>query len=67
MSEKTICILKRACWTFCESMLGFYTAGMGITEIDWKLALSVSATASIFSIFKSCIAGIPEANNEQDE
>lgn len=64
MSDKMLLVLKRAAWTFCESLLGFYTAGMGITEIDWKLALSVSAAAFVFSIVKSYVAGIPEESGD---
>lgn len=66
MNERVIYILKRAAWTFCESMLAFYTAGQSLSQIDWKLALSVSTAAFIFSIIKSFVTGIPEEQNNEE-
>lgn len=63
--ERLIFALKRALWTFAESMLGFVTVGMAVQDIDWKMALSVSATAVIASLLKSITAGMPE--EMQDE
>lgn len=60
MKEKMRLAIIRAIWTGCQTILGFYTVGMAITDIDWQLALSVTAAAVIFSIVKSIALGMPE-------
>lgn len=60
MKEKFILALKRALWTAGEALLGFYTVGMAITDVDWKQALSVTAAAFIFALIKSLVVGMPE-------
>ena len=60
MKEKALLALKRALWTAGEALLAFYTAGMAITDVDWKQALSVTLAALVFSFIKSLIVGMPE-------
>lgn len=60
MKEKILLALKRALWTAGEAALAFYTAGMAITDVDWKQAASVTAAAFIFSFIKSLLVGMPE-------
>lgn len=60
MKEKMLLALKRALWTAGEAALAFYTAGMAITDVDWKQAASVTAAAFIFSFIKSLLVGMPE-------
>lgn len=60
MKEKILLALKRALWTAGEALLAFYTAGMAITDVDWKQALSVTLAAFIFSFVKSLLVGMPE-------
>ena len=60
MKEKVLLALKRALWTAGEAALAFYTAGMAITDVDWKQAASVTAAAFIFSFIKSLLVGMPE-------
>lgn len=60
MKEKFILALKRALWTAGEAILGFYTVGMAITDVDWKQALSVTLAAFVFALIKSLIVGMPE-------
>lgn len=60
MKEKMLLALKRALWTAGEALLAFYTAGMAITDVDWKQALSVTLAAFIFSFVKSLLVGMPE-------
>lgn len=49
----------RALWTFAETMLGFISIGMAISEIPWTHALSVSGVAALIALLKS-IPGLPE-------
>ena len=49
----------RALKTFAQTLAGFVVVGVGINEINWPMALSVSATAAIGSLLTS-LAGIPE-------
>ena len=50
----------RALRTFAQSCAGFLVGeGVGILDVDWKAAVSVSAVAAIASLLTS-IAGLPE-------
>lgn len=56
--------LKRAVWTFLQSVLGMLTVGVAVTEFDWKSIVLVSITAAIISFLKSMVVGTPEASTE---
>lgn len=50
----------RCARTFLTTILGVWTAGTLITQVDWKTTL-VSATSATVYIFITCmIAGLPE-------
>lgn len=57
--------LKRAGWTAAQTALGMITLGVGIQDVDWLNILSVSALAAVYSILKSIVVGIPEANTDE--
>ena len=52
--------------TFAETFGAFFTVGAGLGDIQWKLAFSVSATATIFCFVK-CLKGIPEVKAIEEE
>lgn len=52
MSKKIIDTIERCLYTFAESMLGFITVGMTLSEIPWSMALSVSAVATLACFLK---------------
>lgn len=56
--------LKRAVWTFAETALGMITVGQAFTEINWLHIISVAGVASIASILKSIVIGMPEMKEE---
>ena len=55
--------LIRALHTMAQTALGMITLGVGIQTIDWLNVLSVSALAGVYSILKSIVVGIPEAQD----
>ena len=56
--------LMRALYTFAEVMLGFLAVGMSFSEVQWGHALSVSVVATVISILKSIVVGMPEVRND---
>lgn len=59
----------RAVKTFFQTILGMWTAGAVITQLDWKMILLASASASIYSLLTSIVGGLPEVSygNEYTE
>lgn len=55
---------KRALWTFSEVALSMIVLGMPFSTIDWKTIFDVALTATVISIFKSIVAGMPEFSND---
>ena len=55
--------LMRAIYTFAEVMLGFMAVGMSVSEVQWGHALSVSLVATVISILKSVVIGMPEVRD----
>ena len=53
----------RAIRTFFQTILGMWTAGMIITQVDWKTVLLASASAAVYSLLTSIVAGLPEVEN----
>lgn len=64
MKEKIIAALKRAGWTAAETALALIPVGARVEDVSWLHVLSVVAVASIISILKSIIAGMPEVGDE---
>ena len=52
--------LIRALKTFIQTILGVWTAGQVITEIDWKVVFLAAISAAIYSLLTSILAGLPE-------
>lgn len=50
--------------TFLTTLLGFWTAGSLITEVDWKMASLTSFSATVYILIACVLAGIPEVPNE---
>lgn len=55
---------KRALWTFSEVALSMIVLGMPFSTIDWKAIFDIALGASIVSILKSIVAGMPEFSND---
>ena len=55
---------KRALWTFSEVALSMIVLGMPFSAIDWKAIFDVALGASIVSVLKSIVAGMPEFSND---
>lgn len=56
----------RATKTFAQTLAGFLTVGAALSDIDWKMALSVACVAAIVSVLTSVI-GIPEVKSNESE
>lgn len=55
------CALQRALHTFAQTTLSMLVVGVPITGFDWKNIVLVSLTATVMSILKSIVVGVPEA------
>jgi len=60
MKEKIIPALKRAGWTAAECALAMIPVGVGVEDVSWLHVLSVVAVATVISLLKSVVAGMPE-------
>ena len=52
--------LIRAVKTFFQTILGLWTAGALITQLDWRMVLLSAASAAVYSILTSIVTGLPE-------
>lgn len=63
MSKKTLKWIKaagiRAIKTVAQTALSLFTVGQLLSDVDWKMVVSASLVAGIYSILTS-IAGLPE-------
>lgn len=63
MNKKTLKWLKaagiRAIKTVAQTALSLFTVGQVLSDVDWKMVVSASLVAGIYSILTS-IAGLPE-------
>ena len=50
----------RAIKTIAQTILSMLTLGMSFYDVDWKMVLSVSIIAGIYSILTSIVSGLPE-------
>lgn len=55
---------KRALWTFAEVAITMIAVGMPFSAIDWRSIIDVAFGASVLSILKSIVAGMPEFSND---
>lgn len=49
--------------TFITTILGVYTAGTIITDIDWPTTLLAAASATVYILLLCIIAGLPEVDD----
>ena len=63
MSKKTLKWIKaagiRAIKTVAQTALSLFTVGQVLSDVDWKMVISASLVAGIYSILTS-VAGLPE-------
>lgn len=63
MSKKTLKWIKaagiRAIKTVAQTALSLFTVGQLLSDVDWKMVVSASLVAGIYSILTS-VAGLPE-------
>ena len=51
--------------TFLTTILGVWTAGTLITDIDWKATLLSAFSATVYILILCIVAGLPEVNKEK--
>ena len=56
--------LVRLIRTFLTTILGVWTAGQIITDVDWKQALLAAASATIYVLILCMIQGLPEVKSD---
>lgn len=49
--------------TFLTTILGVYTAGTIITDIDWPTTLLAAASATVYILLLCIVAGLPEVDD----
>ena len=50
--------------TFLTTILGVWTAGTLITDIDWKTTLLSAFSATVYIVLLSIVSGLPEVQIE---
>lgn len=53
---------ERAAKTFAQVLVGFFTAGVTVADLDWKQALTVAVTAAVVSVLTS-VGSLPVGEN----
>lgn len=53
----------RCARTFITTILGVYTAGTIITDIDWPTTLLAAASATVYILLLCIVAGLPEVDD----
>ena len=51
--------------TFLSTILGVWTAGTIITDIDWKTTLLAAFSATVYIFITCVVAGLPEVEYER--
>lgn len=46
--------------TFLTTLLGFWTAGTLITEVNWRLAVLTAFSSTVYILLLCIVAGLPE-------
>ena len=64
MDPKTFALdtAERAAKTFAQVLVGFFTAGVTVANLDWKTALVASVTAAVTSVLTS-VGSLPVGEN----
>ena len=55
--------LIRCVRTFLTTILGVYTAGTIITDIDWPTTLLAAGSATVYVLILCIVAGLPEVDD----
>ena len=55
--------LIRCLRTFLTTLMGFWTAGSLITEVDWRLAFLTAFSSTVYILILCIMAGIPEVKD----
>lgn len=63
--NKFIAALKRAAWTAAEVAIPMIPVGARFEDVEWFHVASVVLVATILSLLKSVVAGMPEIKNEK--
>lgn len=50
--------------TFLTTILGVWTAGTLITDVDWKYTLMSAVSTTIYIFITCVVAGLPEVDND---
>ncbi len=58
--------LIRCLRTFLTTILGVWTAGTLITEIDWKATLMAAFSTTVYIFIVCLVGGLPEVEYEKD-
>ena len=53
--------------TFFSTILGIWTAGTLITDIDWKTALLAAVSSTIYILIACIVADLPEVGGDAIE
>lgn len=64
LNEFLKALLIRAIRTGAQTLLSFIGVGAAMSDINWTMALSVTAVAMIASALTSVVTGLPEAPKE---
>lgn len=56
--------LIRAIKTICQTALSMFSVGMLLSEVDWRMVISASLLAGLYSILTSVATGLPEVENK---
>lgn len=59
--------LIRCIRTFLTTILGVWTAGTLITEIDWKTTLLSAVSTTIYILIVCIVGGLPEVDGDIGE
>lgn len=57
--------LIRCIRTFLTAILGVWTAGTLITEIDWKSTLLAAFSTTVYIFILCIVRGLPEVKNDE--
>lgn len=60
-------VAVRCLRTFLSTILGVWTAGTLITDIDWKTTLLAAASSTVYIFIACIVADLPEVGDAIDD
>lgn len=57
----------RCARTFLTTILGVWTGGELITDVDWRAALLMAFSSTVYIFILCLLAGLPEVPEEDEE